>query len=153
MKKLFLIPLFALICTFTVCAQTGNTTTEAGIMKIKITVDTKEITAVISDNAMARDFVTLLPLTLTLEDYNRTEKVSNLPRKLSTVGTSQGHDPQIGDICIYVPWGNLCIFYRDFGYSNGLVLLGKIESGMDALSGSGTITAKFEVDATSLRFD
>jgi hypothetical protein len=32
----------------------------------------------------------------------------------------------VGDITYYAPWGNLAIFYRDFGYSPGLVRLGHI---------------------------
>lgn len=137
--------MFAFLYALAVYAQAGNTTTRQGSTKIKITIGATEMSAVISGDTMARDFVMLLPLTLTLEDYNCIEKISYLPRKLSTAGTAQGYDPQIGDICIYVPWGNLSIFYRDFSYSNGLVLLGKIDGDMSAFTGSGTVTAKLEV--------
>jgi hypothetical protein len=91
------------------------------------------ITAVLtllSATATARDFVSLLPLTLTLEDYNRTEKISDLPKKLSTHGAPAGVDPSRGDIAYYAPWGNLAIFYKDFPYSRGLVKLGRIDSGI-----------------------
>ena len=33
---------------------------------------------------MAKDFVSLLPLTVTLEDYAASEKTTNLPRELAT---------------------------------------------------------------------
>jgi hypothetical protein len=42
---------------------------EANTMKIRLQIDGKAITATLFDNATARDFVALLPLLLTLEDY------------------------------------------------------------------------------------
>jgi len=86
-------------------------------MNIRMTINGKAVTATIADNATAKDFVSLLPLTLTLEDYNATEKIAYLPRKLSTKGAPAGIDPSVGDLAYYAPWGNVAIFYRDFGYS------------------------------------
>ena len=43
-------------------------------MKIRITIGERVITATMHDNATARDFISLLPLTLTLEDYAKIEK-------------------------------------------------------------------------------
>jgi hypothetical protein len=106
-------------------------------MKIRIDVEGTPITATLVDNATSRDFVSLLPATLTLNDYAATEKISDLPRRLSTKGTPAGFDPSVGDIAYYAPWGNLAIFYRDFGYSRGLVQIGTIDSGIEALSGPG----------------
>lgn len=36
---------------------------------------------------------------------------------------------------IYRPWGNFTIFYGDFRYSDELVPLGKVESGLDVIAG------------------
>ena len=112
-------------------------------MEIRLTVGGTVLTAALLDNATSRDFMSLLPLTLTLRDYARTEKVSDLPRRLSTADAPAGADPAVGDITYYAPWGNLAIFYRDFGYSSGLVKLGSIESGMEelaAMRGDFTVT-------------
>ena len=110
-------------------------------MKIKISAGDTVLTASMLDNATSRDFMSLMPMTLTLKDYAGTEKVSDLPRKLSTQGAPAGHDPSVGDITLYAPWGNLAIFYKDFGYASGLVNLGKIDSGIDKLSRlSGEVT-------------
>ena len=98
-------------------------------MKIRMDVDGTRITATLDDNATSKDFASLLPLTLTLDDYNGTEKISDLPKKLSTRGAPEGVDPAAGDIAYYAPWGNLAIFYKDFEYSRGLVKLGTIASG------------------------
>jgi hypothetical protein len=55
-------------------------------MKIRMDVNGTAVTATLDDNETSREFVSLLPLTLTLEDYNSTEKISNLAKKLSTKG-------------------------------------------------------------------
>lgn len=113
-------------------------------MKIRLTINGKAITATLIDNATARDFVSLLPMTLMLEDYAATEKISYLPRKLSTAGAPAGIDPSVGDITYYAPWGNLAIFYRDFGYSRGLIQLGRIDSGIETLNVPGPLKVTIE---------
>jgi hypothetical protein len=110
-------------------------------MKINIDVEGTTITATLDDSPAARDFASLLPLMLTLEDYNSTEKISDLPRKLSTQDAPAGIDPSPGDITYYAPWGNLAIFYKDFGYSSGLVKLGAIVTGGEALNVPGPVKA------------
>jgi hypothetical protein len=114
-------------------------------MKIRMDVEGTVITATLEDNATSRDFVSLLPLTLALQDYAATEKISDPPRKLSTAGAPPGSDPSIGDICYYAPWGNLALFYRDSGYASGLVKLGKIDSGVEALRRSGSLRVTIEL--------
>ena len=113
-------------------------------MRIRLTVDGKVMLATLLDNATARDLVSLLPLTLTLEDYASTEKISHLPRKLSTAGAPAGSDPSIGDITYYAPWGNLAIFYKDFGYASGLITLGRFDSGIEALKVPGKLKVTIE---------
>lgn len=103
-------------------------------LKIKLSTGDTVLIATMLDNATSRDFMSLMPITLTLKDYAGTEKVSDLPRKLSTQGAPPGSDPSVGDITLYAPWGNLAIFYKDFGYASGLILLGRIDSGVDKLS-------------------
>jgi hypothetical protein len=110
-------------------------------MKINIDVEGATITATLDDSPAARDFASLLPLELTLEDYHSTEKISDLPRRLSTEGAPAGIDPSPGDITYYAPWGNLAIFYQDFGYSRGLVKLGVIVTGGEALDVPGRLKA------------
>lgn len=112
--------------------------------KIRMTIEGTEITATLDDNATSRDFILLLPMTLTLEDYSKTEKVSDLPKRLSTEGAPEGIDPSVGDIAYYAPWGNLALFYRDFGYARGLVRLGRVESGIEAFEHPGPLTVTFE---------
>lgn len=54
----------------------------------------------------------------------------------------EGFDPESGDLCLYAPWGNLSLFYEDFRYSEGLISLGKLETGVEIL---GAIEGDFIV--------
>ena len=103
-------------------------------MKIRIVAADGTFTAVLDDSDAARDFAALLPIELKLSDYNSTEKVADLPRRLVTDSAPEGVDPAVGDITYYAPWGNLAIFYRDFGYSRGLVRLGRLKGDVETLS-------------------
>ncbi|WP_335153687.1 cyclophilin-like fold protein [Nostoc sp.] len=124
---------------------TEISTKQADSMKINIKVKDKVVTATLIDSKTTQDFISLLPLTLTLEDYARTEKISDLPKKLSTEDAPPGSDPAVGDIAYYAPWGNLAIYYRDFGYSNGLAILGKIDGGIEALNVPGSVEVTIEL--------
>jgi hypothetical protein len=118
---------------------------EASTVKINIRIGDRGIPATLNDSKAAQDFASLLPLSLTLEDYNSTEKISDLPGRLSTDGAPPGFDPSVGDIAYYAPWGNLAIFYRDFEYSSGLVSLGRLASGADSFASSRSMQVTFEL--------
>jgi hypothetical protein len=114
-------------------------------LKIQIVIGKTVLSATLHNNPTTMDFLSMLPLTLKLEDYAKTEKISYLPRKLSVKDAPSGSDPSPGDISYYSPWGNLAIFYRDFGYSNGLIILGKLDSGIELLSKyEGSIEVRLE---------
>lgn len=113
-------------------------------MNIRLTINEQALSAMLEDSAAARDFAALLPLTLDLEDYAATEKIAQLPKKLSTSGATAGMTPALGDITYYAPWGNLAIFYKDFGHSVGLVKLGRIEGDIQVLRGRGPLKARIE---------
>ena len=114
-------------------------------MNIRIDIEGTALTATLDDNQTARDFASLLPLALTLTDYAATEKVSDLPRRLSTDGAPPGSGASAGDITFYAPWGNLAVFYRSFAYSSGLIRLGRITSGVEILRRPGTLHAVIEL--------
>ena len=111
--------------------EKGNTDMGTAIL---LKFDNEELTVRLNDSQASRDFVAMLPMTLNFRDYNATEKVSDLPKPLSTDGSPSGCKPAAGDFTYYAPWGNLAIFYRGFQYSNGLVPLGSIESGVEKLA-------------------
>nr|WP_289707322.1 cyclophilin-like fold protein [Enterocloster clostridioformis] len=99
-----------------------------------MTVNGQDIEVLLYDTPAANSLYEMLPLELTFEDYNGTEKISYLPEHLTTDGEPDSFDPDTGDFCLYEPWGNLSIFYQDFQNSSGLISLGRIEEGMDVIS-------------------
>jgi len=114
-------------------------------MKLKVTIGDVVLTATLADNATAKDFISLLPLTVKLDDYASSEKIFYPERKLSTKGASS-INAVTGDITYYSPWGNIAIFYKDFGNSSSLIRIAKFDGNMDALKTKGSIdNVKFEL--------
>ncbi|MEO7941138.1 MAG: cyclophilin-like fold protein [Burkholderiaceae bacterium] len=128
-------------------AQPSNAAMRSQVtsMKIQITLAGAIIaSATLDDNDSAKDLAALLPLNLPLKDYAATEKITTLPRKLSMQDAPSAYTPSAGDISFYAPWGNLAIFYKDGHLSSGLVRLGRIDSGLDALKQLGQVSIRIE---------
>jgi hypothetical protein len=150
MRTLFLVlSLFINNCLFACSSNTKQLDKHEVLtkknMKLKITVGQTVLTATVYDNPTARDFVSLLPLTLTLTDYAATEKIRDLPKKLTTKDASAGYKPSVGDITLYGPWGNLALFYKDFSYSKGLIPIGKIDGETNVFKSPGSVQVKIEL--------
>ena len=120
---------------------------ETAMVKVKITIGNTVSVASMEDNPVARDFISLMPLTIKMQDLAHEEKYGYASRKLRTDGMKSGYDPAPGDICCYAPWGNVCIYYGDHGYES-LVKLGSLDlEGINALAKySGDVTVTFVVD-------
>lgn len=119
---------------------------EVHSMKIRLIINDQTLSATLEDSIPGREFAAQLPLTLQLEDYAATEKIAQLPRRLSVAGEPEGITPEAGDIAFYAPWGNLAIFHKPFGYSKGLIRLGRIEGGLQVLRTEGPVEARIESD-------
>lgn len=98
----------------------------SGSTAVDVTID--------EDGLVARDFLSMLPLTLTFEEFNGREKIAYLPRELIH-DESPGSDPEDGDLIYYVPWGNLGFYYdtSGIGYSDDTIHLGTYEASLDQL--------------------
>src|SRR6516225_5362811 len=117
-------------------------------MKIRLTVEGKELTATLIDSQTSRDFIALLPLTLTMDDLFRREKYSPLPRALSK--GERTHSYEIGDIGYWSPGPDVAIYYRNDGEQipdPGIILIGKIDFGVEAFNVPGSV--KVTVEAAS----
>lgn len=111
--------------------------------------DGAEIIVALNDNPAADALHDMLPLELTFEEFNGTEKIAYLPEELPTDGSPDSYDPDVGSLCYYIPWGNLCFFYRDFRASSSLIPLGQVESGtefLERLDLSSGVTAEAAKD-------
>jgi hypothetical protein len=133
-----------LVATLALLASQHASSQQDHVMQLRLTVNGAPVVATLYDNAASRDLLKVLPLELTFEDYASAEKIAYLPRKLDTASAPAGFDPSAGDLTYYAPWGNLAIFYRDQPFARGLVSLGRIESGVDALKVGGTLKVTIE---------
>ncbi|MDH6628634.1 hypothetical protein M2271_006467 [Streptomyces sp. LBL] len=110
-------------------------------MDIRVTLDGRPVDATLNDSPAARDFADLLPLTLDLEDFHQTERIADLPRRLTTSGAPEPAAPKAGDLTYYAPWGNLALFCRDGDSANAdLLILGHIDADTDRLAEADRIT-------------
>jgi hypothetical protein len=127
-------------------AQTteSNAAQEVTIMKIRIAFGGRDFTATLHDNPSARDFASMLPLDLTIKDYSTNEKIAYLPRKLTEKGSGPFTNEAPGDLCYYAPWGNLAFFYAGYRYSSGLILLGRLDGGIEPLLTKGEFPLRIE---------
>lgn len=98
----------------------------------------KDLVIKLAYHAATQSLRSMLPTELSFTDFNSTEKIAYPPSKLSVSGAPKGHAPKAGDMCIYVPWGNICIFYHDYKFSSDLVYLGHVDEGLDTLSSQKT---------------
>lgn len=115
--------------------------------KVVMTTNGNEYEITLYDNLTSDALYDILPLELTFEDYNNVEKIAYLSeeQQLPSGDELEGYDPVPGDLCLYGPWGNLSLFYQDFDYSNGLISLGRLESGIEDISAqSGNFTVILE---------
>jgi hypothetical protein len=115
-------------------------------MKIRLTVEGTQLTATLIDSKTSRDFIALLPLTLTMNDLFRREKFAHLPRALSEEGR-RTRTYQVGDVGYWSPGGDVAIYYRQDGEEipdPGIIVIGKIDSGVEILNVPGSVKVTVE---------
>jgi hypothetical protein len=126
----------------------NNTPESRTHMRIRLTAGETVLNATLDDNATARGFASLLPLTLQMNDLFKREKYGRLPRSLTAGGKPQS-SYEIGNIAYWSPGPGIAIFYDHDGPSipaaPGIVILGEINSGADALKKyDGTVDVTIE---------
>ena len=116
-------------------------------MKINVTIEGKTLTAKLVESKTTRDFVSLLPLTLKMNDLFRREKFAHLPRPISEEAERR-HTCKIGQVVYWSPGPDVAIYYRDDGEKipePGIIVLGKLDSGVAALDARGSVRVTFEL--------
>lgn len=97
------------------------------------------------DSPGVRDFLSMLPLELSVEEFAGAEKIAYLPRELNYEG-SPGSDPEDGDLIYYTSWGNLGFYYdtTGVGYSDATLHIGTYNATEEQLSllEGGTVTVE-----------
>jgi hypothetical protein len=125
-------------------AQDAAPSQDEPSMKIRIEFNGASMTATLYDNPSARDFASMLPLELTIDDYSTNEKIAYLPRKLTEEGSGPFDNERPGDLGYYAPWGNLAFFHEGYRYSNGLIRLGRIDGDFAPLLTRGEFILRIE---------
>ena len=94
----------------------------------------------LNDSTAADSLYEQLPLTIEVEDYSTNEKIFYPPEELDTSNSplAQGG---AGTLAYYAPWGDVVMFYGDYGENSSLFELGQAVLGGELVSEmSGTIT-------------
>ena len=116
---------------------------EPDMLKIEIIAGNKTFAAALYDNAAARTFIDMLPLTLNMSELNGNEKYYYLDTGLPT-NASRPSGIKKGDIMLY---GNSCLvlFYESFSTSYSYTPIGHIDdpTGLAAALGSGNVQVTF----------
>lgn len=116
-------------------------------MKVSLKVGDKTLTATLIDNETTRDLVSLLPLTLTMNDLFGREKFAHLPRAIAA-GGERTKTYDVGDLIYWSPGPDVAIFYRHDGQGipdPGIIVMGKIDSGVEALNVPGSVKVTVEL--------
>lgn len=107
---------------------------------------TQRFAVTLEDNATARAFVQMLPISLEMPDLNDNEKHVRLPRSLPTSATRPGAI-RTGDLMLY---GNdtLVMFYKTFPSSYSYTRIGRVTQpdGLVEALGSGSQRISFALD-------
>jgi hypothetical protein len=137
----------ALVCAFP-CSLAGQPRQEGQSMGTAITlrIGDKVFAATLADNATARAFEALLPLSITMTELNGNEKFARLRRPMPE-RASTPRSIRTGDLMLYGS-DTLVLFYKSFPTTYSYTKIGQIvdPAGLEAALGSGNVAVTFEID-------
>ena len=110
-------------------------------MKVNIEIDGRSFTITLSDSPAAREFASMLPLTLPFKDFSNNEKIASLPKRLSKPQGPEDSTARIGDFAYYAPWGNIIIYHGGYSSSPDVIKLGELEGDVGFFKTPGEVTA------------
>lgn len=127
-------------------ARTVATSEKVNEMKIRLQVGATSLTATLLDSKASRDFASLLPLSLTMNDLFRREKYGHLPRSISGEGR-RSHAYEVGQIAYWTPGPDVAVYYRQGGQpipDPGIIILGTIDSNVEVFDVPGATKVTIE---------
>lgn len=111
-------------------------------MQISIHASGNTIIFELNDSQAAKELYEQLPLNIEVENYSHNEKIFYPPNKLATTNTPAANAKN-GTLAYYAPWGDVVMFYKDFGSAGGLYELGHVISGSQHIKSiSGIVEIK-----------
>jgi hypothetical protein len=100
----------------------------------------------LADNPTAQDFVSLLPLKVSMNDLFGREKYGDLPRAISETGP-RTHSYHVGDIAYWSPDHQFAVYYRQDNQtipSPGVIPVAKMDAGIEAFQVPGSVKVTIE---------
>jgi hypothetical protein len=146
-RRILLALVSAMALSHAACGGDNTTTKHGANMKIRLRIGNRALTGTLIGSKTAQDFVSLLPLTLTMNDLFGREKFAHLPRAISTEG-KRTHTYEVGDIAYWSPGPDVAIYYQHDGEkipNPGIIVIGELDSGVDAFNVPGSAEVKIEV--------
>lgn len=124
----------------------SNNTLNTDTTKMKITIGTNIFTTTLYNNATAKAFKAMLPLTIDMTELNANEKYFDLPNALPN-NPSKPATIQTGDLMLYGS-NTLVLFYKTFSTPYRYTQIGRIEnpSGLATALSSGSVTVTFSAE-------
>ena len=117
----------------------NQSTAEETVMRVQVEADGNTTVFELNDSQAAQELYNQLPLTVQVENYSSDEKIFYPPEELD-VSDAPGANGVVGTLAYYAPWGDVVMFYGDFGSASGLYELGHAVSGSEFIETmSGTI--------------
>ncbi len=116
---------------FTGCFSiaSSHATENQNVMKIRVEANGQSTVYELNGSPAAKALYDQLPLNIEVEDFGGNEKIFYPPRKLSTADTPLAANAKSGTLAYYAPWGDVVMFYKNFGSAAGLYELGHATSG------------------------
>lgn len=122
-----------------------NNEEEVIVSDFTMRVNNQTFQATIEDNQTAREFISLLPMTVTLKDHLSNEKFFDLSSGLTTNSSNPGRI-KIGDLMLFGSI-TLVLFYDSFNTSYSYTRIGSIEDpeSLAQALGSGNVEVTFDI--------
>jgi len=102
-------------------------------MNLVIEANGKTLVFRLNESDASKDLLAQLPHAVKFEDFGGKEKIFYPPKRLRTERTPLAN-AKVGTLAYYAPWGDVVLFYGDFGAASGLYELGRAVSGAEFIS-------------------
>jgi hypothetical protein len=146
--RLGIVAFLVMVFAFTTRTAFGQESGSISGKRLRIVVGNTILTARLIDNETARDFLTLLPMTVKASDYVSREKYWHLPRALAARNERQ-NEYERGDLGFWIPNNDMALFYNHDGSTlptPGLIVIAKIISGLEIFNSyPGSVELKIEL--------
>lgn len=99
-------------------------------MQISVQSNGNTIIYKLNSSTASQELYNQLPISIEVENFGNNEKIFYPTNKLSTNNTPTANAKD-GTLAYYAPWGDVVMFYKDFGSASRLYELGEVVFGKE----------------------